>query len=453
MNQDFISFDVGTNFDYKLFDAIDQYDTKHSITNLYGKLKNDGMPGGRAASIIPDFTMDEFEAYLKECKKRNLSFNYLINPLSLDQNEYDPVVGKKMRDFIHTLYDVGVREITLNSPILIKYVRKEFPDMFITLGLYAYPTTIQHVEYWRTWGINEITLDHSFNRKFDVLRSLLTEYKDSDFHMRVIANNLCLRECPYRLAHGSFVGHSDPTKTSMDYTLINCNYHKISQPAAFLTSEWIRPEDVHYYRALAEETGNKNFAIKLIDRTRTTEFITNVIRAYMTESYDGNLLDIVNYPTAKTIDAKKHIAAVDAGMNAGAPPQGMPAGGPPQGMPMGGPPAGRPALRFEESLKPEAMMQFGRTMGFPKIYVDNKKLDGFLEHFINDYKCDKSLCISSILEDDISKYPNACGHCKAWAKKVISYDVNEVEQWKAVASDLLSKIENGTIYKDAESQQ
>ena len=58
MNQDSISFDLGCNFDYKLFDFVDQYDKKHAITSFFGKLKRDGLPGGRTASIIPDFTLD-----------------------------------------------------------------------------------------------------------------------------------------------------------------------------------------------------------------------------------------------------------------------------------------------------------------------------------------------------------------------------------------------------------
>ena len=424
MNQDSISFDLGCNFDYKLFDYVDEYDKKHSITSFFGKLKHDGLPGGRTASIIPDFTMDQFAEYIKECQKRDITFNYLINPLSMDQNEIDPEVGKQIRDFIHTMYDIGIRAFTLNSPILIKYVKREFKDVFVTLGLYAYPVTIQHIEYWRNWGVDEITLDHGFNRRFDLLRSLLTQYKDSDFHLRVIANNLCLRECPFRLAHGCFVGHSDPDKFSMDYSLVNCAYKKVTHPAAILTSEFIRPEDVHYYRELAEETGNKNFSIKLIDRTRTTDFLHNVIKGYMEESYDGNLLDLVNWPKAKTIATLPMNASQGAGM--------------PQLKDV-------PSMRWAERLKPEAMMNYGRTMHLPKVYVDNKKLDGFLEHFIHNNNCANSLCASDILEDG-QKAPNACAYCSTWAKKVISYDEAEVAQWKELCGSVLKSIEDISIY-------
>ncbi|WP_303819288.1 hypothetical protein [Ruminococcus flavefaciens] len=560
MNQDSISFDLGCNFDYKLFDFVDQYDKKHAITSFFGKLKRDGLPGGRTASIIPDFTLDQLADYVNECKKRDITFNYLINPLSMDQNEIDPVVGKQIRDFIHQMYDMGIRAFTLNSPILIKYVKREFKDVFVTLGLYAYPTTIQHIEYWRNWGVDEITLDHGFNRRFDLLRKLLTQYKDTDLHLRVIANNLCLRECPFRLAHGCFVGHSDPERFSMDYSLVNCAYKKVTHPAAILTAEFIRPEDVHYYRELAEETGNKHFSIKLIDRTRTTDFLHKVVKGYMEESYDGNLLDIVNWPQAKTIatrpDEKDPMAqgaaptgapvgapegapaagGAPAAENAGGPPPwatgaggpppwatgaggpppwatgaggpppwatgaggpppwatgaggpppwatgaggpppwatgaggpppwatgagGPPpwatgAGGPPpwaqpgpNGEPPIGPPPGAPIMRWMEKLKPEAMMRYGRTMHLPKLYVDNKKLDGFLEHFINNNNCANSLCVNDILEEGQTA-PNGCAHCSTWAKKVISYDEAEVAQWKELCATVLQSLEDGSIYYDA----
>jgi collagenase-like PrtC family protease len=437
MNQDSISFDLGCNFDYKLFDYIDAYDKKHAINSFFGKLKYDGLPGGRAAAIIPDFTMDEFADYLKECKKHDIVFNYLINPLSMDQNEIDPEVGKQIRDFIHTLYDMGVRAVTLNSHLLIKYVKREFKDMFVTLGLYAYPVSIQHIEYWRNWGVDEITLDHGFNRRFDLLRKLLSQYKDSDLHLRVIANNLCLRECPFRLAHGSFVGHSDPNKYTMDYSLINCVYKKVTNPTAILTSDFIRPEDVHYYRELAEETGNKNFSIKLVDRTNPTDFLHNVIKSYMEESYEGNLLDLVNWPRPKTIA----MFPPNVPKGAGAPPVG--AGGPPADMPGL---KSAPHMRWGDRLKPEAMMNYGRTLNPPKIYVDNKKLDGFLEHFINNNNCANSLCACDILEDGQTA-PNACAHCSTWAKKVISYDEAEVAQWKELCGSVLRNIEDNSIYK------
>ncbi|WP_044975415.1 hypothetical protein [Ruminococcus sp. HUN007] len=460
-----VKYDVGTNFDNKLFDIIKECDKDHRIKNLYGKLKQDGLPGGRATSIIPELSDDQFVQYIKDCNSLGITFNYLINPLCMGQAEYDPVEGKNIRNTLHKLYDMGVRYFTINSPSLIKYVKSEFKDVQVTLGLYAYPVSIQQIEYWRNWGVDELTLDHAFNRNFENLRNVMKTYKDSDFGMRIIANNFCLKECPYRLSHGSFVGHSDPTAISMDFSLINCTYRKISNPKAMLTAEWVRPEDIHYYEELAEETGYKNFSIKLVDRTRATAFIERVIRAYLAESYDGNLLDIINWPETRNMFGVK---GAPAGMPAGGPPAGMPpvggppagmppvggppagmppVGGPPAGMPpVGGPPAGAPKIRYMDKMNMTFAPIYGRVMNFPKIYIDNKKLDGFMDHFIKHNNCANSLCAGTIIEDGM-KCDHACDRCGAWVDKVISYDKAEVEAWKQVAEQLLNGLPAGAQYE------
>ena len=78
-----ISFDVGTNFDYELFDIIRENDKEHLIHNLYGKIKSDGLPGGRATSIIQDFSMNQLCDYVKECKKNKLTFNLNYSPSAI----------------------------------------------------------------------------------------------------------------------------------------------------------------------------------------------------------------------------------------------------------------------------------------------------------------------------------------------------------------------------------
>lgn len=429
-----VRYDVGTNFDLRIFDIIKEADTEKRIKNIYGKLKHDGLPGGRASATIAELTDQQFADYIRLCNENGLTFNYLINPLCMGQSELDPDEGAKIRSTIHKLYDMGVREFTINSASLIKYVKNEFSDVQVTLGLYAYPVNIQQVEYWRNWGVDEITLDHGFNRRFDKLEKLMTFYKDSDLRMRVIANNFCLKECPFRLTHGSFVGHSSTEAISMDYSLINCEYRKITNPKAMLTAEWIRPEDVHYYEELAEKTGYKNFSLKLVERNAPTEFIERVIRAYCSESYDGNLLDIVNWPANKKPAGAKV-------------PMGMPAGGPPAGMPAGGPPPGAAGnIRFADRMDFSFLPRYGMAMNVPNIYVDNKKLDGFIEHFINHNNCENSVCAGTMVEDG-KKCSYACDHCGAWAKKVISYNEEEVARWTENAEYVIKTLESGAMYK------
>ena len=47
-----VKYDVATNFDNKIFDIIKEHDKDHRIKNLYGKLGNDGLPGGRTTAMV-----------------------------------------------------------------------------------------------------------------------------------------------------------------------------------------------------------------------------------------------------------------------------------------------------------------------------------------------------------------------------------------------------------------
>ncbi len=408
-----ITFDVGTNFDYEIINVIKQNDHDHRIKTLYGKLKNDGLPGGRASSVIADFTMNQLGEYVEECRKNGLSFNYLINPLCMGQHELDPKESGILRKKIHEIYDIGIREFTVNSPILVKYLKSEFSDVSVTLGLYAYPINLQQIQMWVNWGVDEITLDHSFNRNFKLLEKVLTIYKDTNVSLRIIANNLCLKECPFRLAHGSFASHSDLTGFVMDYMMINCVYRKVSDPNLIMTAEWVRPDDMHFFEELCEKTGNKKFSFKLVDRTRSTDFITGVIKAYLNQSYDGNLLDILNWPQQnkmKFISDRKKLV-----------------------------------VKNMEYLDSEIMPFYGQVMAFPHLYIDNRKLDGFFDHFVNNNNCSDSFCRSSLMEYNGTTAVTGCGYCKSWTEKALTYDEKEVETWKEKASALLSILQSGSF--------
>jgi len=412
MNKKIITFDVGTNFDYEIINYIKENDTDHRIKTLYGKLKNDGLPGGRASTVVADFTHDDLEKYVAECKKAGLSFNYLMNPLCMGQRELDPKEARSLRENLHKIYDLGIREFTVNSPLMLKYLKNEFSDVSVTLGLYAYPVSLQQIQTWVNWGADEITLDHSFNRNFKLLEKTLRIYKDTNVSLRVIANNLCLKECPFRVAHGSFTSHSDMTGFVMDYYLINCAYRKISNPNLIMTGEWIRPDDLHFYEDLCEKTGNKKFSFKLVDRTRSTDFILTVVKAYLDGRYDGNLVDILNLPQPKNmkfINDRQNLK-----------------------------------VKNMEYMNPAIMPLYGQVMTFPTINIDNRKLDGYFDHFVNNYNCTENFCSDSLMECS-SDGATTCGYCKSWAEKAISYDEAELNEWREKAERLLNIMQEGSF--------
>jgi len=126
--------------------------------------------------------------------------------------------------------------------------------------------------------------------------------------LRLIANNLCLHMCPYSIMHGTVQGHfscSDScSRGDIDYCLMKCLSTKIEDMSNLISSDWIRPEDLCYYEKLCEETDNFNLSIKLVERTKSTKFLTRVVEAYARRQYKGNLLDILLWPKSDDMVVK-----------------------------------------------------------------------------------------------------------------------------------------------------
>lgn len=423
-------YDLATNFDEELIDFVAKNDTKKQIKSVFGKLKSDITGGGRASFLLPDISMEQLEHYIKKCNDADIEFNYLFNPLTLNDSMSNPAKNREFTDFIDSLYEVGVRSVTVNSPLLCKFLKSKYSDMRVTVGLYAYPTSIQMIQYWVNYGADEITVDHAFNRDVQLLRTTLETFKNTDIKIRLIANNFCVHGCASKIDHAAHLANQSVTNNhsagrTIDYHLLNCMYNKVAKPAALLCSDWIRPEDVHFYTELMEETGNSNLTLKLVERTRTTEFLKRVTKAYLDEKFDGNLLSIVNWSNSNEMMFKQDM------------PAGRPAGGPPQGAPVGKP----PVMPYDM----EMFQKYVAAMRYPDVYVDNRKLDGFADYFFKSANCRNKLCGANLIDPD-PKNPAICNYCSNWAAKAVSFNPDEIAKWKETASEVLSAIESRKIF-------
>lgn len=422
----FMQYDLATNFDEELIDFIVKYDTHKQIKSVFGKMRNDMAGGGRASFLLPEVSMTQLKNYVEKCNNAGIEFNYLLNPITLNDLLINPVKNIEFTNFIDELYNIGIRAFTVNSPLLCKNIKSKYNDVRITVGLYAYPTSIQMIQYWVNMGADEITIDAAFNRDIPLLRKTLEVFKDTNIKIRLIANNFCLHGCAAKINHACNVASESAAGGSMkgrvfDYDLLNCVYNKITKPAVMMCSDWIRPEDIKYYTQLMEETGNYNLTIKLVERTRTTEFLERVAKAYIDESFDGNFLDLCNFSKASELTLNK-------GKKPATPPTN--------------PPANAPAV---PPYKMDMYMKYASVMQYPKITIDNKKLDGFVDYFFKGSDCVHKICGANLVEEDC-KNPAVCNYCNNWAKKAVSSDPEEIAKWKQLASEILMSMETREIF-------
>jgi hypothetical protein len=292
--------------------------------------------------------------------------------------------------------------------------------MKVTIGLYAFINSFQEAQSWIEMGADELTLLQTYTRDFNSLRMMLKEFKKYEVNLRLLANNACLHECPYSVNHGAAAAHSSAkNETSLnryfDYSLINCYHRKISKPANIMASDWIRPEDLHYYETLCEETGNDRLVIKLVERTKSTGFLCNVLTAYISQKYDGNLLNLFNWIGNDEATTTFDVAGYADGLSKG-------------------------QIELTEFIR---YSSFFKT---PKMYLDNTKLDGFIKFFIHSYQCREKLCWMGDGECDKSSEAY-CSYCYEWAKKTVHFEDDSYQkEWVENTEKLKDGFESSKIF-------
>lgn len=296
-------FNVPTNWDNALIENISSF----PVECIYGKLEEDPIGGGRPTSALPKVTKEHAEEHIKLAHENGIAFNYLLNSACLGNLEYSDEYNQKILEHLAWIEGAGADYVTVSIPYLIEVVKKRFPRLKVVASVFSHIESIQQAQFYQSLGADEIVVVQSQNRNFEYLSKISKAIKN----LQVIVNNGCLLGCPYRRYHANINSHASQSQRQVksipvDYPVSSCWRARLKDPSEIIKSPWIRPEDLHYY----EEVGIDKF--KLSGRTKTTEWITNAVKAYAERRYNGNLFDILSLPHGKgSINRPKNIPLVD----------------------------------------------------------------------------------------------------------------------------------------------
>jgi len=400
-----MKFSVATNWDDNLIREIESLDPKHQVTEIFGKLASDFVGGGRASLVLPHPSKRQVRRHIQEAHRYGLKFNYLLNASCLDNQEFTILGQRKIHKLLDWLTDLSVDAVTISIPYLLQLIKKQYPHFKVCISVMAGVNTPERAKYWQDLGADVITLySVDVNRDFPLLRVIR---KRVNCELQLIANNGCLLNCPFSQYHGVIVSHASQSTHKLQgfmipYYIINCRYLRLTDPVNYIRSDWIRPEDIHYYEDIGIDS------LQLTEGSTTTEVISKTIDAYINRYYDGNLIDILSLLSGKNI-AQQNNRIINKLFY---------------------------SLKYffhPFSINVFRLFRILRTIPNINVYIDNRMLDGFLEQFIR--------------EDCTLKSCQDCGYCEATARRAVKVEPANhkviLVQYEHILSDLFS----GKIFK------
>lgn len=375
-----VPLSLGTNFDPSLVEGA----AKLGVSELYGRLTYDAVGGGRASYLALAPGRRKLAEHVKHVQSFGMSFNYLLNAACLDNREFTRRGQMKIRELLEWIESVGIHHVTVTIPYLLEIIKKHNPNLHVKASAFSEIDSVRKAKFWEDLGADAITLSPlSFNRNLAGIREAATIVK---VPLQVIVNNNCLFSCPNFPYHGNVFAHASQSGHKLrgfvlDYCTISCRLRRFLDPTEIMSGDWIRPEDLGFY----EKLGVSWF--KIVNRNAPTKILLQRAEAYSKRHFEGNLLILLEHvlDSLQATGVKQRISARNWLRLAAIFFRPMSA-----------------HISQVKKISKDAML------GPAGAYLDNSKLEGFIEGFL-DKSCKATSCTQ-------------CGYCAAWAKKALQVD-------------------------------
>jgi collagenase-like PrtC family protease len=408
-----MKFSVACSFDNDLLEGLSPY----PVYELYGKLPSDYFGGGRPSFYLPNISKYGLADYVKRIHERGIGFNYLLNASTMGNMEYTSEGQREMNRLLSWLTEIGVDSVTVANVFFLKLIKKRYPRLKVRVSSHRYTDNPRKIRFWRDAGADYIVISEvNIHREFDELAAM-REAAGYDVDLQLIVNNWCRQDCAIAGNHAVGLSAASQKKSKgfpLDFCSLYCNHMRLSEPVHYIRANWIRPEDLHLYEAL----GYSNF--KIVERNTPTRILLERFKAYNDRRFDGNLLYLFQnyaYPFEKFSDREKDSFSKKRMIKYFIKPKAV------------------NLLKFSKVIEfGEAASVLFPLMGENPVFIDNRKLDGFIDRF------KKQGCMTLDCEK--------CRYCHKWADRAVKIDPDWKKKMALIYDDLLDEIYTGGFWED-----
>ena len=213
-----------------------------------------------------------------------LRVNLIMNPTCEGTEWYSTDTLKKALDYLRLIHlEHGVETVTIANPLYVQQVRKHLPDIAICASVLADIDCLERAVVYARLGANVITPEVGINRDLELLAAIKAA---TGAELKLMVNEGCLYKCAFRKFHFNYISHVSKKSGRELIFVPYCDQVISADPSQMLKSGWIRPEDTHKYSEITTY-------FKIVGRELKKSKFTRVIRAYLEESWDGDLMDII----------------------------------------------------------------------------------------------------------------------------------------------------------------
>jgi len=385
---------VSTNWDPALLKPMAETGV---VEELWGKMAFDAVGGPRPGFLLPQVTREQVADFVRACHEHGLKFNYLLNALCLGNRQYSREGFRQIVELIEWVAEIGCDTVTVGTPYMVEMVKKYAPELRIKVSTVARVNNVQMARRYEDMGVDEIIIDENINRNFRMLRAIREAV---ECELELIVNGCCLWPCPMMNEHVLSDGHAsqDHLVNSHCYLQLphfRCTRERFSKPVEIIKARWIRPEDIAEYEAI----GYRKF--KVVERFKNTRALLHHVNAYARRRYDGNLLDLLSLPNRDSyvqpwgeyFNQPEHI-------------------------------------NVEKVMRVAQMLEFSMS---DLIFIDNRRMDGFLDYFKN-FECETTTC-------------DRCGYCQRVADEVVVHKRDEALEHQREYDAFIESMFAGDVYR------
>lgn len=247
---------------------------------------------GRPFFLMAKRDISEIEAFINKVHNLNLKFTWLWNGECLGYYKFNSEEQTKALKELDWMDDMEMDYLTVSDPYLANFVKNYYPKLKLKVSVISEINSLKRALEWEEiiGSDGVLTLSIMLNRNFPILKEIREKVKCD---IELLTNDCCLNECPYRFFHYTECSHASQTHDCLegyynDWATIACQNQKCFNPEQVIMGRWIQPSDLDKYIDIGMDY------FKISGRRYGTKWLINVLKAYSSKDFRGNLGEIFN---------------------------------------------------------------------------------------------------------------------------------------------------------------